>query len=185
MDFGTGTDRANVDQGTGNLTNLFNFGLDTGKTNESTGTSNLNNASDFFTKALTAGRTDTAAAAAPEINANLAASDAARRREATAGTSRTGGTAEINRQADAATAGRTDDIINKTRVGTQEDAAKGLTGIGSTELSNAMSALGIGGNAQEGAIDSNFKLLQNDQQQQAAFGKAIGNIFTSAAGLFF
>lgn len=179
MDFGTGQDKANINTANAGLTNLFSSGLDTAKTSESTGNSNLNNASDFFTKALTAGRTDTAAAAAPEINANLAASDAARRAEATSGTSRTGGTAELNRQADAATAGRTDDIINKTRVSTQDDAAKGLAGIGSSQLQNAMAALGIGGNAESAILKGGTDSLEQDTKAAGDFGKSIGSLAAS------
>lgn len=176
-----GTDRNQINSANTGLGNIFNFGLSSGENAQSQGTSNLGAAGDFFTKALTAGRTDTAATAAPEINANLSAADAERKRQASGGTGRTGGVAEANREASATTAGKTDDLISQARIKSQNDAAKGLTQVGSTQLSNAVNQLGLGENAEGDVLKDNADLFKTDEQSQQAFGESLGSL---AAGIF-
>ncbi|HKS75091.1 MAG TPA: hypothetical protein VJQ82_17925, partial [Terriglobales bacterium] len=122
---------------------------------------------------LTAGRADTAQRSAPAVNAALAQSDAARRREATAGTGRTGGTAEINREAGANTNATIDQIINNNLVGGQEAGAKGLAQVGTEEMGNAAQLLGIGGDTQSRALAS---AIAKESGQTGVFGNIINSL---------
>lgn len=135
-----------------NLNNLFSFALPESEKQQAAGSRSLSTAGDFFSRLLTAGRADTAQRSAPAVNAALAQSDAARRREATAGTGRTGGTAELNREAGANTNATIDQIINNNLVGGQTAGAEGLARVGSEEFGNAGQLLGIGSSGQASAL---------------------------------
>lgn len=133
---------------TSNLNNIFNYSLPTAQSSEAAGASNLGAASDYFSKLLHAGRAETAENAAPVTNAFLDQADAARRKEAVSGTGRTGGTAELNREAGAKTTASIDDIINQSMIGGKATAAQGLSDIGTKEDANAAQLLGIGTSGQ-------------------------------------
>lgn len=135
-------------QSRGNLNNIFNYALPAATSSGSSGSADLGTASDYFTKLLRSGRTDTALAAAPATNAVLDSGDALRRQESTSGTGRTGGTAELNHEAGAKTTATIDDIINANMMGGKEKAATGLVGVGSEEDANAARLLGIGSGAE-------------------------------------
>jgi hypothetical protein len=163
---------------TSNLNNLFNTGLGIGTSSETTGNNTLSTAlntlggaGDAFKGLLNAtvpGRTQTIQNAAPAINSTLASADAKRRQEAASGTGRTGGTAEANRNAGAATDSNIDNVISQ-QLGVEQQqqtqkqiaGAQGIANVGSaegsiggTELQNAMAALGIGGAGQDAILSS-------------------------------
>ena len=144
-------------QSTANLNNIFNYALPAARTSESAGRTDLGTASDYFTRLLHAGRTETALNAAPATNAVLDQADAARRKEAVTGTGRTGGTAELNRESGAKTTQTIDDIINGNMMGGRQQAATGLSDVGFKETANAGQLLGIGtqgqGTLYSGAIN--------------------------------
>lgn len=150
-----------------NLNNLFNFALPESQKQQSAGSRNLGTAGDFFSKLLTAGRADTAQRSAPAVDAALAQSDAARRREATAGTGRTGGTAELNREAGANTNATIDQIINNNLVGGQTTAAAGLESVGGTQTSNAGQLLGLAESGQTSALGD---AIAKEGSQSGVFG---------------
>ena len=140
---------------TANLNNIFSYGIPTAQQSQATGTSNLGTASNFFNNLLTAGRTQTTASSAPAINAALAGSDASKRQQATSGTGRTGGTAELNREQGAATEGNIDSIISQNLLGGQQAGAQGLTNIGQTQLSQVAPLLGLGASTQNDILSAN------------------------------
>ncbi len=185
---GATTDRANELSGLQSQWNIFGRGLNlqdqqntTGQAQQKQGTQNLTNATDYWNRLLTAGRTDTAKQAAPAIDATLAQSDAAKTQGAQFGSGRSGGTSADNQQRDTQTQGKIDDIINQNLVGGKAAAAKGLESIGGTELSagstainQALSALGISGNAGENvAIDAAGTYADSKARADEA-GKAVG-----------
>lgn len=157
------TDRANELSGLQSQWSIYQQGLDlnkqqntTGQAQQKQGTQNLTNATDYWNRLLTAGRTDTAKQAAPAVDATLAQSNAATTQGAQFGSGRSGGTSADNQQRQTQTQGKIDDIINQNLVGGKTAAAQELTGIGGTELAagstsinQALSALGISGNAGE------------------------------------
>ena len=120
------TDRGNQLAATQGEWNIFNYGLPTGQAQQSTGTGVLNTATqsagqaqDYYSKLLTAGRTDTATRSAPAINAQLAGADAQRTQNSQFGTGRSGGTASANANAGAATTAAVDNTINTNLVSGQ------------------------------------------------------------------
>lgn len=180
----------------GSLNNLFNTGLGIGTSSENTGnttlgtaTNTLGSAADAFKGLLTAtvpGRTQTIQNAAPAINSTLATADAKRRQEASGGTGRTGGTAEANRNAGAATDSNIDNVISQQLgIEQQQQTQKQIAGatgianvgsaegaIGSTELQNAIASLGLG----ESAESANLSAATN---QKDASTSAWSNIFAA------
>lgn len=152
---------------TNNLNNVFNFGMDTAKRDTSSGDSNLGTAGAYFTRLLTGGRAATATNSAPAVNAVQDKADAVRKQEATSGTSRSGGTAEANREAGAGTNKTIDDIINENLMGGRSEAAKGLTAVGGTQSKNALEALKTGADAADDAEKGDTQ----QAKQQAQFGQ--------------
>ena len=177
------TDRGNQLAATQGLWNVFNYGLPTGESGQATGQADLGQASSAFSKLLTAGRTDTAASSAPAVNAAINQGDAAKRQEATSGTGRTGGTAEFNREAGAKTSGTIDQIIGNNIQSGREAGAKGLQGIGGTELANAMGLLGLGSGADTSILSNATasRPVSNAFNTEAAqgYGSAIAQILTA------
>jgi hypothetical protein len=155
---------------TGNLNNIFNYALPTAETGNKSGTSNLGTAADYFSKLLTAGRTETTQSSAPAVNAALDTSDAARKEQAVSGTGRTGGTAELNREAGAKTTATIDDIINKNLMGGKAVGSEGLTKVGGEQLANAAQLLGIGSGGQQTLYSG---ALNKEGNQTDAFSKMI------------
>jgi hypothetical protein len=194
------TDRGNQLAATQSDWSVFNQGMAMGTAGQaqgqqtlSTALSSLGPAEDYYKNLLTAGRTQTAANAAPAINAVNAEADATRAAEGTFGTARSGGTVAANRSAISDTQSKIDEIINTNLVQGKQAGAKGLqevageqAGIGNVELSNAMSALGLGSNAVNdilsNATGSRAESNQINQQTQGQYGQALG-LLLLAGGL--
>lgn len=158
--------------------NVFNWAMPVAKSEQQSGDTHKGEAADYFTNLLRAGRTDTTIAAAPALNSNLDALDAFKRGEAATGTGRTGGTAELNRMAGETVAGKNADIVNKTMVDNRKTAAVGLADIGSTELRDALGALGLSSDAMK-------TILMNATQSRelsAALNSQARNEIASFAG---
>jgi hypothetical protein len=187
------TDRANELSGLQSQWNVFGQGLNltgqqntTGQAQQKQGTQNLNNASDYWTKLLSAGRTSTAESAAPAVDAALAQKNANTTQGAQFGSGRSGGTAGGNQQADTAAQSSIDNIINQNLVGGKKDAAAGLTQIGGTELAagstsinQALSALGISGNAGENVATDAAGTYDASKARADAAGQAVGGAVNS------
>lgn len=166
---------------TSNLSNIFNYALPTAENNQNAGQNTLNSAlstlgpaQSYYQNLLTAGRTQTAQSSAPAINSALSSADAQRRQEATSGTGRTGGTAELNREAGAGTSSTIDNIINQTLQTGRQAGAQGLqgvagaqAGIGGTSLSNAIANLGIASGGEQSLYSG---AIAKEGQQSATLG---------------
>jgi hypothetical protein len=187
------TDRSQQLQATGDLFNVFNAGLGISGTGQQTGaaslgtaSTNLGTAGNYYQNLLTAGRTQTAANAAPAVNAALAQSDASRNAQGTFGTGRSGGTAANNQQAQTNTNSGIDTIINQNEVQGKQAGAAGLTQvsgeqaqIGGTEFANAMSALGISSNAVNSIMQNATTSRANSFQMQEDMGAAFGSLLST------
>lgn len=171
-------------ESSGQLNNVFNYALPTAKEGEAKGQgtldtamSTLGPAKDYWENLLHAGRTQATQNAAPAVNATLDQSDAARRQEAEMGTSRSGGTAAVNRESGATTTKSIDDIVTQALMGGRDSAAKGLVGsagteagIGSAELQHALSLLGLGS---QGASTQLGAAISKGSAQTEAFSRII------------
>lgn len=177
------TDRGNQLAATQGDWSIFNYGLPTAQQQNKSGASALGTAQDYFSKLLTAGRTDTAQSAAPAINAEIAGSDAERRKEASSGTGRTGGTAELNREQGAKTQSNIDSIINSTLQTGKEVGAKGLESIGSTDLSSAVANLGISSTAVNDILSNATDSRSTSHQFGEDAGSAIGQLILAGLTL--
>ena len=192
------TDRGNQLAATQGEWNIFNYGLPTGQAQQSTGTGVLNTATqsagqaqDYYSKLLTAGRTDTATRSAPAINAQLAGADAQRTQNSQFGTGRSGGTASANANAGAATTAAVDNTINTNLVSGQQQGAQGLNaiantqaGIGSDFLANAMQLLGLGSQADTSILNNATNSRQISSQLSPAnqLGSALGGLLSLPTG---
>ena len=187
------TDRANELSGLQSQWNVFGQGLNltgqqnqTGQQQQAQGQTNLNNASQYWNNLLTAGRTQTAQQSAPAVDAALAGKDAATTQSAQFGSGRSGGTAAGNQQRDTTTQGNIDQIINQNLTGGKAAAAQGLQSIGGTELAvgstsinQALSALGISGNAGENVATDAAGTYQDSANRASAAGSAVGGAINS------
>lgn len=165
MGFGQSGGESSANKG---LNNIFNYSLPESQQTQATGQNELGGAADYFRKLLTAGRQETAQSSAPATNAVLSSADARKRQEATTGTGRTGGTAELNHERGAGTDATIDNIINQNLVGGRMEGAKGLQTVGSTELADAAQLLGIGSGTQQSALQN---AIAKEGSQTGAFGK--------------
>lgn len=186
------TDRNQTLGDYGKLNSVFSQGMAIGNQQEQSGQGMVQNAQstlapaeDYYRNLLTAGRTQTAAEAAPAVQGALAQSDAAKREAATMGTSRSGGTAAANAEAGSKTGATIDSIINENLMGGKKVGAEGLTGVakdkavmGNMTLANAMQALGLGAGASEDTLAASIgsrKLSdQIGQEAGAAYGQLAG-----------
>jgi len=177
--------------------NVFNTGVADNAQSQTAGQdaltgagTSLNSAEDYFKRLMGAGRADTAQMSAPAINSATSAADANRTAEATAGTGRGGGTAALNRNADTQTQSNIDNIINQNLMSEHSTGAQGemgvagaRTGIGSTELNNAINNLGIAGQAGNNILTDSTKSYQFTQPRQdasmAGLGSQLGQIITN------
>lgn len=160
------------------LNNLFNFALPAGESTFAQGAADTGTASSYWRNLLSGNRQALDAAVAPERNAALSASDAAKRQAATMGTARGGGVAGENR-----TIGdRTQAAIDNAIMSVRGKAAEALGRTGSTELSAALNALGLGESAasNEGAVASNKSPTAGTA---AAEGQLIGSLLGGIFGL--
>lgn len=192
------TDRGNQLAATQGEWNIFSQGLEGSKAGEKTGQgdldtakSTLGKATDYWSKLLTAGRADTAERSAPAINATLEGATATRNAEGTFGTDRTGGTVAANREAGSKTQSKIDDIINTTLNTGKEQGAQGLKGaaglqaqIGSTELSHALSMLGLSSESVNAILSNSTQSRpisnQMNLQTQEQWGQLIGGLLLAA-----
>lgn len=190
------TDRANQLSATQGQWNVFNQGMAMGTASENAGTGTLSQASStlapaqqYYQNLMTAGRTQTAANAAPAVNATLAGADATRNAEGTFGTGRSGGTVAANRTAATGTQGNIDNIINQNLVSGKATGAQGLQGvagqqtaIGSTELQNAMQAMGLSssaiGDMAKTSMESRGLSFDINSATQAQWGQLIGTLLS-------
>lgn len=190
------TDRGNQLAATSGEWNLFNYGMGAGQEGQKKGQSDLNTAlgtlggpTDYWKSILAPGRAQATTNAAPATNAVLDQADAARRQEGELGTSRTGGTAAINRESGATATKSIDDIINQSMMGGRDSAAKGLmgvagqqAGIGSQELYNSLSQLGLSHSAISdilGNATASRPVSQAIHDKSVEdYGQAIGTVLT-------
>ena len=145
--------------------------------------STLQPAESYYRNLLTAGRTQTAAEAAPAIQGALAQSDAAKRESAATGTSRSGGTAAANAEAGSKTGATIDNIINENLMGGKKAGAEGLTTVakdkavlGNMTLANAMQALGLGAGASEDTLAASIGSRVDSTNIAASQGQAYGQL---------
>ncbi len=194
------TDRGNQLAATSGEWNLFNSGLASGQAGQAKGQSDIDTAlgtlgapTDYWKSILAPGRTVATQNAAPATNAVIDQADAARRQEAQLGTSRTGGTAAVNRESGATTDKSVDDIINQSMMGGREAAAKGLTGvagqqagIGSSEMYNALSQLGLSHAAITDILNNSTASRPVSQkihdEAASGYGQALGQVLASFMG---
>lgn len=155
--------------------------------------SDLGPAQNYYKNLLTAGRTQTAAQAAPAVNSELAQSDARRNAEGAFGTGRSGGTAGVDRAAGEESQSKIDNIINETLMGGRQEGARGLervsgetAQIGSTELSNSMRMLGLSSDAVNNILSNSTqsRVISNkiNLQTQEQWGQLIGGLMMAAGG---
>ena len=122
---------------------MFSYGFGLGQNQQTAGQNTLGQAGNAFSSLLSAtvpGRTQIQQNAAPAINAAQSQADATRRAEAASGTGRTGGTAELNREAGATTNANIDSIISQ-QLGIQQNlqtqkqiaGAEGLAKVGEAQ----------------------------------------------------
>jgi len=188
------TDRGNQLAATSGDWNLFSYGMGQGQAGQATGQADLNTAmatlgapQDYFTKLLTAGRTQTAQSSAPAVDQTLANATATRNAEGTFGTSRTGGTVAANREASSNTQSQIDQIINTNLQTGRQQGAQGLeqissaqASIGDTELRNSLAALGLSEQAVNQILSNSTQSKQNDPNVGNAVGSAVGQMFMNA-----
>ena len=188
------TDRGNQLAATQGDWNIYSQGLGFGVPEQNAGTgtlaqakTDLGPAKDYYSGLLKAGRTETAQNSAPAINTTLAQSDAQRNSAGNFGTARTGGTAALNRDASTQTQSKMDDIITSTLNTGKETGAKGMEsvssaekGIASTQLTDALSMLGLSSNAVNdiltNATQSRGQSQAINTQTQAQWGQLLGAI---------
>jgi hypothetical protein len=170
----------------GQLNNLFNYGLNTANNNQNAGQNTVNQSLQtlqgpeaYYQSLLSAGRQQTQQNAAPAINTELSSADAQKRQQATTGTGRTGGTAELNREQGATTSSNIDNIINQQLFGQKQAGAQGLQGIagqqaqvGGLDLQNAIANLGIA----SGGVEN---LYSGAIAKEGAQGSAVGGLLNT------
>ena len=102
------------------------------------------------------------------------------------GTGRTGGTAELNREAGAGTQATIDNIINENLMAGRKEGGAGLTNTGSLELGNAASMLGLASGSDEAILRNATasreisQKIHNDAVQ--GYGEAFGTILRGLMG---
>lgn len=142
----------------------------------STAQGNLNQASSYWNTLLSGNRAQMQQANAPAINATLSGADAAKRQAATMGTARGGGTAGENRTLDDKTRATIDNALFATRPKAAEELGK----LGTSEMSDALNALGVAGNTGSNiaSIASNSRATSQDinSSTQAQIGQVLGSI---------
>lgn len=143
---------------------IFNYAMPQAQQSQAQGNSDLGQAGAYFGSLLRSGRTGVAQQAAPAINAQLSAADAAKRREAITGTGRTGGTAEADRMSDATTQGGIDTTINQTDQENKAAAAQGEATVGSDEQRQALGLLGLSGTQIDALLNNTMQSRAQSQQ---------------------
>jgi hypothetical protein len=163
------------------LSNVFNFALPQAKPALASGNESLSEAGGFWSKLLSGNRAATGAAVAPETNAALAKSDAAKRQLATSGTSRGGGTASVNQQRDTDVMSKVDNLL----FGARKEAAGETAKIGGAQLSEAGNLLGVGTTAESNLADISAKARKDDYaMNQDMVGKVTGALDQALTAIF-
>lgn len=177
--------------------NIYNQSLPQGTAQEGAGIQSLSQAqstlapsADYWRNLLTGGRTQYAQQSAPAVDAALAQGDATRAQSSQFGSGRSGATVAANRDASTQTNSTIDNIINQNVVTGRQQGAQGLEGvaktqaaIGSTQLSNALSELGLSQSSIDSILNNssnNYQFdTQLDQQEGAAAGQAAAQVATA------
>lgn len=148
----------------------------TGKAEKAKGFGTLDDVTSYLNTLFRGNRQATAEAVAPAANAATAAADATKKEQATMGTGRTGGGVAQNQQIADKTRAEIDTLISRVK----PEAAAGLTGIGEFEaglgmqdISNMLSALGIGVSASGTSGGQATQAQAEAQKAQAAMWSAI------------
>jgi hypothetical protein len=129
----------------------------------------IGGAQSYYQNLLSGSRPAIMQAEAPEINATLNQSDAAKRQLAARGTARGGGTAGTNQQVGTSTQAQIDNALFGARPG----AAGALGSLGTSELGTAETATG---NLASTALSSRGQSAQLNRQMQQQVGSVIGSV---------
>jgi hypothetical protein len=207
--FGYGLPTGQTGQATGQ--NTLNTALGTyGTASDTAGKAlqTLQAPTDYWKSLLTAGRTQTAQNAAPAIQSVTDTATANKNAESTLGTGRSGGTVAANREAGSNAQSQIDQIINSTLLGGQQAGAAGLAGaagteagiagtqagiaggqagVGRSQLSNALSLLGLSQSSitdiLNNATQSRGLSYDINQQTSSQLGSAVGGVISLIGGL--
>lgn len=175
--------------------NVFNAGLPlatstatAGQGTTSKALGSLDTAGDFWKDLLSGNKTSTAQAAAPITNAAVDQADAARREQAAMGTSRGGGVAAGNQQAQQNTMKTVDNAIFGVRPQAAAqigDIGKSVASIGYQQTIAALQAYGMSLDAAKSIVDSSITSRPQsnaiNQQTQSQLGSVAGTILGSPA----
>ena len=159
------TNRSNVLWSMGNLKNVFNWALPTAE-------SGVNTALNYFSNIASGNRTAVRTAAAPQINAATAASDASARQLASSGTARGGGVAAANQR-------RGTDLnaaITNALFGARGAAAGQAGAIGGQTL-------GAAAGAATGVGDLAARVTPETDAQNQAAGEATADLIMGVIGM--
>jgi hypothetical protein len=175
------TDRSNTLTSFSQLKNIFNYVMPQAASSIRAGSDLLSTAGGYFKNLLTGNRATLQAATAPETNAALSSSDAARRQAGTSGTARGGGTAATNATAKDKVMADIDNML----FGVRRSAAQGAAGVGSAEAGLGTNLLGTaaGVSGTLGQISSGARATDNAINRQgvgdvvSTIGGILGSIF--------
>lgn len=183
------TDRGNQLSGVQAGWNVFNNGMPlsqkqsaAGEATTNTGLSNLDSAGGFWRDILSGNRTATVTAAAPAVNAETAQLDATKREQAQMGTSRGGGVAAGNQQAQSQGRAAIDNDIFNTRPAAAtavQSIGTTQTQVGNQQLVQSLQALGLSEEQANEIIESSIKSRGTSLQANPLH--AIPSALTSAA----
>jgi len=164
-------DRAQQQKSWQSLQDIFGVAKGAATGFQAKGTAATDAATKYWQTLLSGNRQQLAAATAPEAQAARASGDAAKRQEATFGTSRGGGTAGANRELDDKVRAQIDSLIGSMR----STAAGKMQDIGAQQISQMLQSLGIGTGATEAVGgQSTTDIGQLREQQSAMWGALIG-----------
>lgn len=144
-----------------NLNSLFGTASNVANQFGAQGSNTLDQVTNYFKSLFS--RQGATQAEAPAINAAKDAETAAKKQEASLGTSRTGGTAAGNQQREDTTRAQIDSLIS----GAAPAAATALTSIGESDVNAMLNALGIGTSA-AGTVGAQTTGDINAQRQASA-----------------
>jgi hypothetical protein len=181
-------DQSQITGAANNLNSIFNYANPTGQRNAATGgavtgtgLNDLSSSMPYWQTLLKGSRPQVMQAFAPETNAGLNQTDAARRQAVASGTARGGGLAAPMQQQKTNMMSQIDNMLFGARpMAAQQTEQIGGTeaGVGQNMVQQALSLLGLGANSQN-AVMSN---LNNNQRTQAGITASTVGTATSAAG---
>ena len=155
------TDRSTTLKGYGGLESVFNYGIPQGK-------AGIDESMGYFNKLLSGDRATAKQAIAPEANAAVAGSDAAKRQEARMGTARGGGTAGVAQTRGTDVTAQIDNMLFGARSG----AAGKLGAMGGQLLST-------GGGAASDLLSASIESQKSSDKKSAGLGQAIGGLVSA------